>query len=287
MISAIGAEWRFASAVASRLAQLGALTQGDRRATGANDMSEFSVDNQYGAAALRALLLNLREVAKGKDAPLKVNPPFALDDETVKAARNEQEEASRAAEEAEIDLDTAAKAVTEAESAVDAAAGKDEEAEAEAVRFREAAVELKSADPGRALSGAEWPELAEAEMLAAAAAVGATTASAAKVDAEASLFNAEEAKTQAEELKTTADTTLEVCQEALERAEDEAKVALDEKMQEFAENVNAALGVVEVDGEMPVVSVREVAASVANADLHLQTLRQSSSTGCSASSSTS
>jgi hypothetical protein len=49
MISAIGAEWRFASAVASRLAQLGALTQGDRRATGANDMSEFSVDNQYGA----------------------------------------------------------------------------------------------------------------------------------------------------------------------------------------------------------------------------------------------
>ena len=52
LISNIGAEWRFASAVASRLEQLGALTQGDRRASsGAADMSEFAVDTKWGTCS--------------------------------------------------------------------------------------------------------------------------------------------------------------------------------------------------------------------------------------------
>ena len=49
IISEIGAEWRFSSAVASRLDQLGALTQGERRAAvgSGSGISDFSVDTQY------------------------------------------------------------------------------------------------------------------------------------------------------------------------------------------------------------------------------------------------
>jgi hypothetical protein len=52
----IGGEWRFASAVASRLEQLGALTHGDRRASvGASNMGDFAIDSMYGSIALRKM----------------------------------------------------------------------------------------------------------------------------------------------------------------------------------------------------------------------------------------
>jgi hypothetical protein len=47
LMTPIGGEWRFASAVAERLQQLGALTQGDRRATGSSGIQAFSIETEY------------------------------------------------------------------------------------------------------------------------------------------------------------------------------------------------------------------------------------------------
>lgn len=52
VVSDLGGERRFASAVSKRMAQLGALTKGDRRAATGTDLSEFDVDSIFGRRAL-------------------------------------------------------------------------------------------------------------------------------------------------------------------------------------------------------------------------------------------
>lgn len=62
LLSDVGGEKRFAAAVARRLALLGALTQGDRRATGQSNalgLGGFDLDNKFGKRALEHMLTKI------------------------------------------------------------------------------------------------------------------------------------------------------------------------------------------------------------------------------------
>ena len=82
LITTIGGEWRFASAVASRLEQLGALTQGDRRAGGAQDMSDFAIDTKWGNDALNHLIANIQAYATDRPSQFPVASDFFTDEYT-------------------------------------------------------------------------------------------------------------------------------------------------------------------------------------------------------------
>lgn len=80
LITTIGGEWRFASAVASRLEQLGALTQGDRRAGGAQDMSDFVLDTKWGHDALNHMLANIQAWASDRPSRFPIASEFITDE---------------------------------------------------------------------------------------------------------------------------------------------------------------------------------------------------------------
>ena len=48
VVTELGGEWRFASAVSKRMAHLGALTKGDRRAATGTDLHRFDIDSIFG-----------------------------------------------------------------------------------------------------------------------------------------------------------------------------------------------------------------------------------------------
>mmetsp|Transcript_21181 Transcript_21181/g.47283 ORF Transcript_21181/g.47283 Transcript_21181/m.47283 type:complete len:1771 (-) Transcript_21181:242-5554(-) len=69
LISDVGGEKRFAAAVAKRLAKLGALTQGDRRATGtanALGLGTFDIDTKHGKNALHLIMNSVYNCKENK-----------------------------------------------------------------------------------------------------------------------------------------------------------------------------------------------------------------------------
>ena len=52
VVTELGGERRFASAVSKRMASLGALTKGDRRAATGSDLAAFDIDSIFGRRAL-------------------------------------------------------------------------------------------------------------------------------------------------------------------------------------------------------------------------------------------
>ena len=61
VVTDLGGEKRFCSAVARRLQSLGALTKGDRRAATGQDLQEFNIQTTMGAAALKKVFASIDE----------------------------------------------------------------------------------------------------------------------------------------------------------------------------------------------------------------------------------
>lgn len=62
LITDMGGERRFASAVARKLLSLGALTRGDRRAATVADFSSFNLETHAGSKALKKALAHVEEM---------------------------------------------------------------------------------------------------------------------------------------------------------------------------------------------------------------------------------
>ena len=109
MMTPIGGEWRFASAVAERLQQLGAITQGDRRASGGAGLTAFAVDGVHGQEAINEFSESLRLRRPWRDFDVSFLDPSAeaadeSDKEKEKKFKIFAEEAKRAFLDAGLEL---------------------------------------------------------------------------------------------------------------------------------------------------------------------------------------
>ena len=101
MVTELGGERRFAAAVSKRMAQLGALTKGDRRAATGTDLSDFDVDSLFGRRALARLYNNLREPpasAPSRNSNQVLDDFLALGEIASRFANEERDEATKRAD---------------------------------------------------------------------------------------------------------------------------------------------------------------------------------------------
>jgi hypothetical protein len=100
VVTELGGERRFAAAVSKRMASLGALTKGDRRAATGSDLSDFDIDSAFGRRALKRVYSSLRSVppsapSRNSNAILDDFISQASDDVAV-AVQEQGEDAKRA-----------------------------------------------------------------------------------------------------------------------------------------------------------------------------------------------
>jgi len=101
VVTELGGERRFAAAVSKRMAQLGALTKGDRRAATGTDLSDFDIDSLFGRRALTRLYNNLREPpasAPSRNTNTILDEFLAIDDIASRFANQERDEATKRAD---------------------------------------------------------------------------------------------------------------------------------------------------------------------------------------------
>lgn len=96
VVTELGGEWRFASAVSKRMAHLGALTKGDRRAATGTDLHKFDIDSIFGRRALSITFSALGE--KPIKNPCRNSTDIldkfvaTVDDAAVQCAQSDNEE---------------------------------------------------------------------------------------------------------------------------------------------------------------------------------------------------
>ena len=101
VVTELGGERRFAAAVSKRMAQLGALTKGDRRAATGTDLSDFDVDSLFGRRALTRLYNNLREPpasAPSRNTNQVLDEFLAIDEIASRFANEERDETTKRAD---------------------------------------------------------------------------------------------------------------------------------------------------------------------------------------------